>query len=471
MPDSTDLPPILQAFGRDLANAMETHSRRSPRRGVDPAGWLRRLRMGMLVFGCLLAVATLALAADGVILTGTSVRPEELLNPNVGEGMPAAGASQLLALRVPDPEGGLAWGMRVVHTTRGEVCVQIGRVQNGQLGELGIDGAFHDDGRFHPIEPDALPADSFHGHLFDPSWGIANANTDCHLAGEAVAGEHIGLDRGAGANPSGSPRPLRELRDVSYGLLGPQAVKVRYRSGATHASEDVVAGVGAYLIVQRTAPGEQIESGHGSLGSQGDLAPIAPLSTITYRLGGKLCERGPSLPPGGVSKLSDPCPSPHFPSHSSRALELHRALHVQLLLSGRVITGVHVSFLAPYTVNSARQEYLIEIPDYACAGAGGPGRRRTAEASGYAETAIARNVRQGEAVSRELSAREVFTRACARTGANGRPQIARHALRAAVLEVRYRRVGSAPVTVARATVRAPAGTVPGPLHSGPYRQR
>ena len=77
--------------------------------------------------------------------------------PNAGIGVPAPGGSRLLALRTADPQGGPPWGMRLVHTTRGEICVQIGRLADGQLGQLGIDGAFHDDGRFHPLAPDILP--------------------------------------------------------------------------------------------------------------------------------------------------------------------------------------------------------------------------------------------------------------------------------------------------------------------------
>ena len=38
---------------------------------------------------------------------------------NAGIGIPAPGGSRLLALRAPDPQGGLPWGMRLVHTTRG----------------------------------------------------------------------------------------------------------------------------------------------------------------------------------------------------------------------------------------------------------------------------------------------------------------------------------------------------------------
>src|ERR1700690_4135894 len=49
----------------------------------------RRLRLLALALGCVLASATIALAATGVILTGAPVRPEGQLNPSVGEGVPA----------------------------------------------------------------------------------------------------------------------------------------------------------------------------------------------------------------------------------------------------------------------------------------------------------------------------------------------------------------------------------------------
>lgn len=471
MPETPQLPPILQAFGRDLAAAMAASSRQPERRRrrrllVAPA---RPLRAALLACAALLAVTTITLAASGVILTGAPVHPEELLNPTVGEGIPAPGASQLLALRVPDPEGGLPWGMRIVHTTRGEVCVQVGRVEKGRLGELGIDGAFHDDGRFHPIPPDALPADSFHGHLFDASWGLANANTSCQLVGEAFASRHVGLDRGAAANPTASRRPLRDLRDISYGLLGPEAVSVSYRNGVSHSTKTVVPGIGAYLIVQRTTAGEQIESGGGSLGTEGDLAPIAPLTTITYKLAGKRCERGPSLPPGQVAHLADPCPWPHFPKSPAQTLNLHQPLHAHLVLSGNVITAVQVSFIAPYTASSARDEYLIDIPNDSCAAVTTPRGHPAERVTGGAQTAIGRDVAQGQTVSQRLDARGVFVRTCARAGAKGRLSLRQLDLRSATIQVDYRRIGEPPVLVGSVTVQAPAGTRPEPPAAEPLR--
>ncbi len=267
---------VLPQLERDLLEAAERRlsaSSEAAASGHGPAvrGMARRLRLPAIALVCLLAVTTIALAASGVILTGAPVRPEELLNPNVGEGVPAPGASRLLPLRVPDPEGGLPWGMRIVHTTRGDLCVQIGRVQNGQLGELGIDGAFNDDGRFHPMPADALPADEFHGHLFD-AW-LSNANSSCELTGEASVDSSVGVERSAAANVDAAKRPLQDLRDIYSGILGPEAVSVSYRAGKRDLSVAVVPSIGAYLIVRRAVAGRQNGTGGASIGTEGDLTP------------------------------------------------------------------------------------------------------------------------------------------------------------------------------------------------------
>lgn len=55
--------------------------------------------------------------------------------------------------RTADPNGGLAWGLRVVQTKHGLACVGVGRLRHGQIGMLGQDGSFGNDGRFHPLSP------------------------------------------------------------------------------------------------------------------------------------------------------------------------------------------------------------------------------------------------------------------------------------------------------------------------------
>ena len=425
-----------------------------PRLAVRPR--LRRLRLPLIALGCLLASTTIALAASGVILSGAPVRPEGRLNPSVGEGVPAPGASQLLALRVLDPEGGLPWGMRIVHTTRGEVCMQIGRVENGQLGELGIDGVFHDDGRFHPLPADVLPETSRVGVKVNDE--DATETVSCHFAGQVVVGGHVGVDRSAGAADGGErKRPLNELRNIYYGMLGAPAVSVSYKAGKIGRTLTVLQPLGAYLIVRRAAPKELEGSGGESLGSEGDLPASAPLTAITYRLGGKLCQRGPVLPPGGVEHLADPCPAPHWPSPRYVApRDLHRPLHVQLKVAGRQVTAVQLSFTAPFAVTSAKEDYVMRIPAISCSRDVGPGQ--SVAALGYGSWSLGRNVTRGSTVTHRFSSLELFSGQC-----GDRRHLRDVSRRSAVIEVIYSKYqGAVPVVVGSAIVRLPAGIRPTP---------
>ncbi len=464
---------ILPQLERDLLEAANRRLSASGDRGAEPPRSLlgprraRRLRLLVLALGCVLATTTIALAATGVILTGAPVRPEGPLNPSAGEGVPAPGASQLLPIRVPDPEGGLPWGMRIVRTTRGEVCEQVGRVQDGQLGELGIDGVFHDDGRFHPMSADVLPETSRVGtRVVDDD---ATASVSCQLAGQVTVGEHLGVDRSAGA-ADGHERaiPRSELRDISFGILGPDAVSVSYREGAADRTDAVLAPIGAYLIVQRTAPHQQLGTGYGSLGTEGDLPPSAPLTAITYRLDGRLCQRGPVLPPGVPGDLADPCPQPHWPAgRHVPPRDLHQPLHVRLQISHDLITGAELSFIAPFAVTSARESYEIRIPAGSCNRIVVPGHGpEVNRVQGYGGTSLNRNVTQGSTVTQSLSGSALFAGLC------GRPPFTTHwTRRSATIEVLYRRgEGEGSLLVGSATVHEPAGARPAPPSAGPSRQ-
>jgi hypothetical protein len=458
---------LLEAANRrSAANAVTTE------RGVDaPASRfavrfrLRRLRLPLIAFVCLLASATIALAADGVILSGAPVRPEGRLNPRVGEGVPAPGASQLLALRVADPEGGLSWGMRIVRTTRGEVCMQIGRVEGGQLGELGIDGVFHDDGRFHPLPADVLPETSRVGVKVNDE--DATEAVSCHLAGQVVVGGHIGVDRSAGAANGGErTRPLRELRNIYFGMLGVPAVSVSYKAGKIDRSLAVLQPFGVYLIVRKAARKELEGSGGESLGSEGDLSPSAPLTAITYRLKGKLCQRGPVFPPGGAEHLADPCPEPHWPSPSNVApRNLHRPLHVQLQVHNRLVTGVRLSFTAPFAVTSAKEDYSVRTPTIVCSQDLVPGKIGVVR--GYIGWALGRDVTRGSTVTHRFSGLELFSGQC-----GGRRHLRDVIRRSAVVEVVYSKYqGAVPVVVGSTTVRLAADTRPAPEPGRTSRHR
>lgn len=406
-----------------------------------------RLRLPALAFVALLATATIALAATGVILSGAPVRPEEALNPAVGEGLPAPGAAQLLPLRVSDPEGGPPWGMRVVRTTRGEQCLQIGRVQDGQLGELGIDGAFHDDGRFHPLPADALPRDVFHGVAFDE---VGSETATCHLLGEAVAGAHIGVAASAAAKAPVWRMPRAALRDVYYGELGPRAVSVAYRRGRVPQTLAVHPPLGAYLLVTRTSARQQRGYDTEGLGTPGQLAPGSPLTAIRYRAGQGTCLRLPPAPPWVVRHVSGLCPEEHYArSRPPQPQGLHRPVHVKLKIEeGRVISA-RVSFVAPYAVTGARDEYSVEMPVHDCG-------RGVSERAGMAIAGqtIARNVRAGTTVSVTIA--DPFVENCGHRSA-----------RSARVEVSYGGRGLR-TQIGSATILRPPGTHPTPL---PRRRR
>jgi RNA polymerase sigma factor (sigma-70 family) len=376
-----------------------------------------------------------------------------LAGPSAGEGLPTPGSALLLSLRVPDPEGGLPWGMRIVHTTRGELCLQIGRVQHGQLGELGIDGVFHDDGRFHPLPTDVLPETSRIGESVKNE--DATETVSCALAGQAVDGEHIGIDRSGGAaNGRPAAKPRSELRDIYYGILGPHAVSVSYRAGRRDATTAVLAPIGAYLIVPRTGAREQAGYGDEGLGSADDLAPSPPLTAITYRLDGKLCQRGPSLPPGAIQRLPHPCPQPHWPhGRYSPPHNLHRPLHTRLVVRHDLVKAVTLSFTAPFAVTSARDDYRVLILSRCTATTG----------TGGVVQSLGRNVARGETVTQYIPDTALFYTSCRRGQVTMRS--------AATIEVLYGRLGETQQLVGVARVKLPAGTHPDPPPVGRTRRR
>ena len=84
---------------------------------------VRRIARPRLVFVVsllvVLALAAGALAATGILATGSPVPQPAGESAGSGSGLPARGGYELLALRVADPAGGLPWGMRcLLYTSR-----------------------------------------------------------------------------------------------------------------------------------------------------------------------------------------------------------------------------------------------------------------------------------------------------------------------------------------------------------------
>ncbi len=405
---------------RELTTAM----RRTGRRG-RLAGRNRRLALAVAL--CAVTAGT-ALAATGVIPLGSAVHVPPGLNPRAGSGVPAPGGSVVLSLTYPDPGGGPAWGMRVVRTTRGLVCVQIARFQDGGLGVLGIDGAFHDDGRFHPLPASALPDAG-------GARGVERLapNTTCTLPTQPFAGERLGVARGGGGPFDTTRVPRSRLRDLHYGLLGPQALSVSYSLGGQRRSEAVVPGLGAYLIVAPTKPREAVATGGGSFGSFGGLSPVAPLTSITYRLHGKVCERPL---PGRRAARRCPPPQSEYGRPASPAKPLHRPIAVRLRVSQHRIRDAVVRFRAPFDAKGAGQRYEVRIPIGRCHGTAG----------GWSGASTDRDIARGELVSQAVG--DPFVNACGR--------------RIATIEVLYAVAGHPPREIGSARIAKPPGTHPEP---------
>lgn len=253
----------------------------------------RRARPAIAALVGLLATGS-ALAASGVLRTGATVGTPVPAIPNAYEGAVVPGSVHLLALRVADPDGGPPWGLRVLKTTRGLTCVQFGRVVDGRLGVLGRDGAFADDGAFHPFSSDFLDGV---GCGTDDARGDAFVNEQFHgTPASALARDQQHTSGGCyTASSRSSSCPPAELRDVYFGLLGPDAVSIARTAASGGGTIPTAGPEGAYLIVlqhRRTqcAPGAVFCSKGESFSTFGpELVPYEVIRAVHYR-GGRSCD-------------------------------------------------------------------------------------------------------------------------------------------------------------------------------------
>ena len=216
------------------------------------------------------------------------------LNPSGPTGV-IASSVRLVAV-VADPEGsGPAWGMKTYRVKGDMTCFQVGREQSGRIGAVGAYGSFGNDGRFHPFTfsdvgfGTCVPNDADQ-HAFD---NVAYANAPASASGEpcptfpgglpahlsARVKAHLGAQRhGADCEP-------RNQRLVAFGLLGPDATSVTYRTARGTATTPTHGPDGAYLIVERVDPaicGTQCGYATGG-GATAMRLPIGLIAKITYR--------------------------------------------------------------------------------------------------------------------------------------------------------------------------------------------
>jgi hypothetical protein len=271
----------------------DAHARRWRWRGTPLLAGLA----GLLVAGGALAAVTGLLDSGDPVPNG----PSSPLTP-----VPSTDAFTLASVRAADPDGGAEWGVGTYDaiptaeaSPRGEVpagiaaqlrkrvtCVVVGRVQNGQLGVVGRDGVFGNDGRFHTLSPSAQGSSVCGGRAKDGAFVNISSGPPIPASGyTGPAGTSIGgcRERVNLNGPTVSPQTRRKLRGVPRcspaglrrvvaGFAGPHAATATiiapgYRKTLKLRPKEN----GAYLFVMRST----------------SVAP--PRLTITQR-NGRVCE-------------------------------------------------------------------------------------------------------------------------------------------------------------------------------------
>jgi hypothetical protein len=291
-------------------------------------------------------------------------------NPNQATSSVAVGTVRIAA-EAPDPQSGLPWGLRTIQTHRLQACLQIGRLQSGQIGALGQDGAFANDGRFHPIplhtnfpcgQTDA------HGHLF---LNVFEDGTPASASLGSTAGCRVSqppppprLPRLHGPQPLRLPTcPARDLRNVAYGVLGPEAVSITY-SVNHHSVTKRTGPDGAYIVVvPATKQACTLGSGGGErcFGGGGEITTSTlqsgVITAVTYR-DGHVC-RLPTPTPGGVAAATaTSCPNIGYAKYPP--------FHPPHITAAQVSTTVTPSFVIGTRFCYRPEKGLFNPIDYPC---------------------------------------------------------------------------------------------------------
>lgn len=337
------------------------------------------LRMLVSVAAALLALTGVALAASGVIRFGSPARLPFSMYPDAREGAGALvpGTVRMLPIAAPDPTGGPDWGMRELSTSRGEGCLQIGRLLDGRLGALGRDGAFGDDGRFHELpvtaafDIDGCALLDGRGRLF------ANVTADERAASAWVGvGGRLGgcvppsagpYEKGLRITPAERARGVRppaicaraDLRNIYYGLLGPQAKSITYALDGQRHTLDTVGANGAYLFVTPASAHQLLDFANAGTA---DTVPVdGPIREIHYR-DGSTCHLTSKSWIGGVDACTPPLSEPVGYAPVGKAptrAEVAAPIHAHVARGRFGGEAIEVSFTARLPVADARRVYGV----------------------------------------------------------------------------------------------------------------
>jgi hypothetical protein len=328
----------------------------------------RRRRRRLLGLAPVLVVGgtTAALAAGGVIRFGEPATDPPMYPrgaADTGTGTVPRGSERLLAVRVADPDGGPPWGLQLAATTRGLGCLTPGRVAGGRIGALGQDGAFGDDGRLHPYASDITRRQCL---LLDGGGRLFfNTSIDRMPANASLLAPC--------APQQSTPCADGPERTLVYGLLGPGAESVTYRTPTGERTIKTTGPEGAYLLVLPAAPDEYVDGHPGLYPTDGRIV------SIRFR-DGRACDSD--------ALRAAACRLPGFTPLRPKPLtqEQVSAKVTATARQGRRFWNMTVRFRAPVAIRDATAAYSAKLNP--------PGR------SGRGASAFTRrNIKAGERVT------------------------------------------------------------------------
>ena len=295
---------LLPQVRNQLHEAAARRARRRLPRVAALADWRRRRgwhRTPLIAIAVGRGLAGVALAS-GVIRFGAPApkAPVQLFTaPRTGDGALTPGTVRMLPISTPDPAGGAPWGMREFATSRGLGCIEVARLVAGKLVAVGQDYAFGDDGLYHELSVSSGGAgsadwcstlDRYHRLYINQTWGEQPASawqSRCYAPGSPGTHTTDELTMRAGRPElparqiSLPPCPLKDERNLYFGLLGPDAKSITYVLSGQRHTLATSGPEGAYLIVTRSTIG-QLLTGVGA----GGVVPVdGPIREIHYRDG------------------------------------------------------------------------------------------------------------------------------------------------------------------------------------------
>jgi hypothetical protein len=327
----------------------------------------RRLHLALALLVIVLGLGAVAFASGLISFGAPAASVPVFAAPDHGLGRLRPESVHLLPISVPDPVGGPGWGMRVLTTTRGVGCIQVGRLLDGRLVALGQDEAFGNDGRAHVL-PVSTDIQRLNCSLLDGSGRIFDNITQKSEPASA-APDYLCRPPGTYARSDGhtpATCPLSDERNLYYGLLGPDATSITYTSGGQPQTIPTTGSDGAYLIVT-TGTTHRYTGAVGAaerrgLNVSGVVPEYGPITSIHYRSGAICRLQTATKWIYGPGACSPQVPEPHgwTPTVEPAQVKLASPPRVTLVRSTKGIRAISIRCRAPVAISTLGEEYAVE---------------------------------------------------------------------------------------------------------------